>query len=207
MEKSIYVCGPSHIHQEYTDIIKHELINKTLFNNCILNGIRGLPNWSNIIIDSFSLNAKSNLVWIVSDYKFNNFDYPTIFKMQSSADLFLNVVGYPGNVDRAFMEPHHIEVLGNHTLKVIDYIIDKFPHIKLLFWCLYKRTKVNTNSSYPSHLWYDSIKEKYKSHMIDIDDFTTPADFASLLRDEGGHPNKNAYILMDKMICATFGKK
>ena len=85
-------------------------------------------------------------------------------------------------------------------LKVIDFIVSKFPNIKLIFWCLYKRTKSNKNSSYPKHLWYDSIKERYKHNILDIDLFTTPEDFNSKILDEGGHPNKKGFILLDSMI-------
>ncbi len=199
------MCGPSHIHEEYTAIVNNEIKSGLLFRNCILNGYRGLPNWSNILEKQFQLHRDKHIVWIVSDYKFNNFDYPHIKTLQSVGELFLNVSGFPGNVDKAFMTPEHIKVLGEHSLKVMNYIIHTYPHIKLIFWCLYKRTKVNT-SSYPKHLWYDNIKTIYKSHMIDIDDFTTPAEFATCILDEGGHPNKKGYILMDKMIQSSFRK-
>jgi len=112
----------------------------------------------------------------------------------------LNEIGYPGNISREFLENRHIEFLGNHSLKVIDFIISNFPKIKLIFWCLYKRTKANNNSSYPKHLWYDVIKEKYKSNIIDIELFIKPEEFNSKILDEGGHPNKKGYYLLNSMI-------
>ncbi len=95
------------------------------------------------------------------------------------------------------MDNKHIETLGNHSLKCIDYIINKFTDIKLIFWCLYKRTKVN-KSSYPIYLWYDSIKVKYVDNIIDIDKYTNPQEFSNMIIDEGGHPNRNGYILLNK---------
>jgi len=124
--------------------------------------------------------------------------------MQIRNELFLDTLGHPGNVSRDFLENHHIEMLGNHSLKVIDFIVSKFPNIKLIFWCLYKRTKVNKYSSYPNNLWYDTIKEKYKNNIIDIDLFTTPENFNLKILDEGGHPNKDGYILLDNMINGRF---
>jgi hypothetical protein len=199
-----YIIGPSHIHRDFTYQINNEIKKKQLFNGCILDAYRGIPIWSKHIYNCISNNKDNNVFWIVSDYKFNNFDYPKILDIQIRNELFLDTIGRPGNVSRDFLENHHIETLGNHSLKVIDYIVSKFPDIKLIFWCLYKRTKGNKNSSYPNHLWYDVIKEKYKSNIIDIDLFTTPENFNSKILDEGGHPNKDGYKLLDNMINGCF---
>jgi translation initiation factor 1 (eIF-1/SUI1) len=194
-----YIIGPSHIHSLFTHQIDEELINRTIFNNCILDGYCGIPIWSNHILLSIEKNTNNNIFWMVSDYKFNNHDYDKITEIGEHT-LFLNEIGCPGNVNKDYMEYHHIELLGNHSLKVIDYIIEKYPKIKLIFWCLYKRTKANDNSSYPKHLWYDVIKEKYKNNIIDIDLFTTPNEFNSKILDDGAHPNREGYILLDSMI-------
>jgi hypothetical protein len=195
-----YIIGPSHIHSDFTYQIAKEIQNKQLFNNCILDAYRGIPIWSNHIYNCININKNNNIFWIVSDYKFNNFDYPKILDLKKKNNLFLDTIGHPGNVSRDFLDYHHIELLGNHSLDVIDFIINKFPNIKLIFWCLYKRTKVNKNSSYPKHLWYDVIKEKYKDNIIDIDLFTTPEEFNLKILDEGGHPNKEGLILLDNII-------
>ena len=204
MSKEIFVLGPSHIHCSQTRIIKEKIDNGILFSNCILDAYCGLPNWSKRILDQLHKNSHRNLVWIVSDYKFNNFDYDRIKDIVSKNELFLDTVGCPGNVDKNFLEQHHIETLGNHSLNVIDYIISIFPDIKLIFWCLYKRTKVNKNSSYPKYLWYDSIKEKYTNNIIDIDKFTNPDDFSKMILDEGGHPNQQGYVLLNDIIKSAF---
>jgi hypothetical protein len=107
---------------------------------------------------------------------------------------------------RKGVKKHHIELLGNHSLKVIDVIISKFPNIKLIFWCLYKRTKANKNSSYPKYLFYDVIKERYKNNILDIDLFTTPEAFNLKILDEGGHPNKEGFILLDNIINGSLEK-
>jgi hypothetical protein len=201
-----YIIGPSHIHSDFIHQIHNEIKNKELFDNCILDAYRGIPIWSKHLYNCISnnVNLNNNVFYIVSDYKFNNFDYPKILDMQNGNELFLDVIGHPGNVSRDFLEYHHIELLGNHSLKVLDFIVTKFPNIKLIFWCLYKRTKVNKNSSYPKHLWYDVIKEKYKNNILDIDLFTTPENFNLKILDEGGHPNKEGYVLLDAMINGHF---
>jgi hypothetical protein len=204
--KQTYVIGPSHIHSDYTWQIGHELYHKILFKDCILDAHRGLPVWSRYIYDKIKEQSAlgNNICWIVSDYKFNNHNYNQLATMIGKDELFLNEMGYFGNVSRDLMDEHHIELLGKHSIKVMDYILSEFPHVKLIFWCLYKRTKANSNSSYPKHLWYDEIKEKYKNNIIDIDQFTTPEDFNSKIIDEGAHPNRDGFILLDRMIQSAF---
>lgn len=203
----IYIIGPSHIHCNYTCIIKEELENMVLFSNCILDAYRGIPVWSSHIFNSIKTNVelKNDVCWIVSDYKFNNLDYPKILQMDESDELFLDVIGHPGNVYKGFLQNYHIETLGSHSLKVIDFIIEKFPQVKLIFWCLYKRTKASKNSSYPKHLWYDVVKKRYPNNIIDIDLFIDSKEFDKLTKDKGGHPNKEGFELLNRMITSAFG--
>ena len=69
--------------------------------------------------------------------------------------------------------------------------------IKIICWCLYKRTKAKTNSSYPRHVWYDQLLEKYTQNMIDIDYFTNK--FNQIIIDDGGHPNTDGYSVLAYM--------
>ena len=196
-----YILGASHLHSVFTYQIQHELDNKLLFKDCILDGYIGIPNWSCIIPQKLAENADKNLIWIVSDYKFNNFEHDKIRALPPS-ELFLNTAGFAGNIEVNFMTYEIHELLGNHTFRIIDEIIRRFPKIKLIFWCLYTRAK--TESSYPAHLWYDIVKEKYKENTIDIDVFTDLEGMTLCVRDGGGHPNKDGYILLDKMVRSVF---
>lgn len=204
VDKETYILGPSHLHKDFLKQIEEEIKLEILFKNCILDGNCGLPNWSNYIPKTIEENEDKNMVWMVSDWKFNNFDYPEILKLENSDNLFLDSRGYAFNVDKDFMESHHIETLGDHSIKIIDYIISIRPDIKLIFWCLYMRTRVNEKSSYPKHLWYDKIREKYKNNIIDIDLFSNSNDFLSKTLDAGGHPGKQGLELLDSMIISTF---
>ena len=45
------------------------------------------------------------------------------------------------------------------------------------------------------------MKEKYKSNIIDIDKYTTPEYFRdNLIKDMGGHPSRDGYLLFSKMV-------
>lgn len=204
----IYVIGPSHIHTDYTHIIDNEIQNGMLFKNCILDGYIGIPNWSSTIFDKLTeYNKKgAQLCWLISEYKLNNFEYDKIIELQKTDTLFLNTLGYYDNISRDYMEPHHIELLGQHSLCIIDFIIKQFPEIKLIFWCLYKRTKANKKSSYPTHLRYDALKKRYAKNIIDIDLYISDEEFNNIIKDEHGHPNKEGYELLDRMIADAFSK-
>lgn len=197
----IYVIGPSHIHPSFTKIIAPEIKSNTLFANCILDGYPGLPNWSNYIHTAIAKYVSQNhtVVWLVGDYKFNNTDYDVLASVPPGS-LTLDTVGKPNNVVKSYCTHKHITCLAEHSLAHVDFIVRTYPTVKVIFWCLYKRTKANTNSSYPPPYWYDSIKCRYPQNIIDIDNFTTPSEFNKLLRDEGAHPNKAGYALLDTMI-------
>jgi len=85
-----YVIGPSHIHSDFTHQIENEIKNKSLFNNCILDSYRGIPIWSKHIYNSINENTNKNndIVWIVSDYKFNNFNYDKLVEIEKTMNCF-----------------------------------------------------------------------------------------------------------------------
>ncbi|WP_149026406.1 hypothetical protein [Acetobacter aceti] len=116
-----------------------------------------------------------------------------------TGNYFLDSMGFPGNVDKNFMDTQHISTLGFHSLNIIDKIIKYFPNIKILFWCLYVRSRLN-NSSYPNWLKYKSIKNRYMKNIIDIDRFTSPEVFSTFVKDLGGHPNRFGYYFLDEII-------
>ncbi|WP_149026405.1 hypothetical protein [Acetobacter aceti] len=75
--KNVYILGPSHIHSDFTNIVSDDIKYGLIFNGCTLDGHCGIPNWSRYIYDKIKENYEINndVVWIVSDFKFNNMDY------------------------------------------------------------------------------------------------------------------------------------
>jgi hypothetical protein len=201
----IYFLGSSHLHPEYLQPVQQEINSQSLFRHCEIEGFRGMPIWSQTIKDKLEQHHASGqkLVWMVIDFKANNEDAERIADLQASDSLFLDSAGYPGNVDKRFLENTHIETLGNHSIRVIDDHIKNYPSIKLIFWCLYMRSRANS-SSYPRHLWYDQLVERYKNHVLDLDLFTNPQEFTNLVIDSGGHPNAAGFKLLDQMIKSAF---
>ena len=54
------------------------------------------------IFDSIqkNVNANKKICWIVSDYKFNNVNYPQILDLKN--EFFLDDMGHPGNIDKNY---------------------------------------------------------------------------------------------------------
>jgi hypothetical protein len=165
----------------------------------------GVPNWSRRLHTSIDkqIAANNTVVWLVSDYKLYNVEYDELIKLPPTELLLdtpeiTNII--TNKINKKYFTPTHNTFLGNHTLKIIDYVVSKYPTIKLIFWCLYKRTKAGEFSSYAPHLGYDEVKKRYKDNIIDIDNFTTPKEFNKQIRDDSAHPNKDGYILLDTMV-------
>jgi hypothetical protein len=193
-----FLLGPSHLHYDFTQSVKELIDQEILFKDCILHGAHGLPNWSTDVINKMEENKNKNIIWLVSDYKFNNRNYIDITKDNSS--LFMDVKYGKANVNKKFMDTKHIKILGDHTIAVIDYLLKRYKNIKLIFWCLYTRTKIYSSKSIPKYLQYDAMVSRYKNKTIDINLFTDVKNFKKMIRDRGGHPNVLGYKLLSKMV-------
>jgi len=187
-----FIIGPSHIHDECMGAYLN------IFTNTTLDGNQGRPNWSNSVLKLVSDNYHNydQIIWMVSDFRFGNI---WIDEIKSSKKLFLNKCGYPRNMSRSLINKKNDKILCDKSIKCIDYIKLKYPKIKLLFWCLYTRSKIRT-SNLPKEFHYDQIKKRYNKNILDIDKFTSPEEFKSCIKDSGGHPNKKGYELLKKMI-------
>ena len=188
-----FVIGPSHVHDSCIENHRH------IFTNTTFDANRGRPNWSKTVLElvSDNYNNYDQIIWMISDYRFNNED---VDEIRTSRDiLFLDKIGRPRNINHSLINLQNDQTLCEHSLKCIDYIKLKFPKIKLLFWCLYTRSKINT-SSLPQEFQYDQIKKRYDKNILDIDKFTTPEGFKSCIRDSCGHPNAKGYELLKNMI-------
>lgn len=196
-----YIIGPSHLHDEYTKIISSKIKDGFFFKNCKIDGHRGIPIWSRYIFDTIEreYNAGKDVIWMVSDFKFNNSDYEKINSIIETNNPFLDEMGSPGNINGNFLEVKHITTLGFHSINIIDKIINNFKNIKLIFWCLYTRSRIR-ESSYPKWMQYKYIKNRYRNNIIDIDIYSSPEVFPTLVNDAGGHPNEYGYNLIDCMI-------
>lgn len=196
-----FVIGPSHIHPDH--LSDNDRIH---YGNMILEPHCGLPVWSSRVPQAFSEVGKDmKLVWIVSDWKLNNIDYDTIVEMKKHPNKetispHLDQLGHRGNIMRDKITPAHIEVLSKHGMRCIDSVIERFPNVKLIFWCLYYRT-CKGSKSIPTFAQYDAIIERYHANAINIDDYIAREQFIShMIVDNGGHPSAAGHELLGRMI-------
>lgn len=216
MGDSFYVLGPSHIHFDYYKIVQKEIDDKVLFGNCILDGHVGLPLYEKYIeLTVMKYVNNTNMILLVPNYTHDNERmYDTLLRNKSITtdddELFTdyNTNDLIHKTHKNYAEPlnaHHPNAveIANHAYKIIDRLISLSPNIKLIFWCAYTRTKMpnKPSISIPIEMHYDTLKKRYANNTIDIDLFATPtAFFENLLQNDGSHPSKDGYILLDKMI-------
>lgn len=197
--KNTYLIGPSHVKNEFLSICDY----KNVFKNVIMDGFHARPNWCPDIpkkLDEYN-DKNFNLIWMVSDYKFHNYMYADIVKAQKN-ELFFEITNTDPTacIDYKFLEVKHIRLLGDHTCRIIDYLIELYPNIKLIFWCLYVRTKLNISGTIPIDLSYDAMNQRYRNNTIDIDSFVNIDNLSKMTRDSHGHPTEYGYNVLANMI-------
>ena len=188
-----FLIGPSHVDNCFIGPYLEMFTNTTFDCN------PGRPNWSKTVLELVSKDYHNydQIIWMVSDYRFNNEDIHDI--VSSDDSLFLDKIGRGDNITKSLISPQNDRIVCERSLKCIDYIIKNYPKVKLLFWCLYTRSKIYT-SSLPHEFHYDEIKKRYKDNILDIDEFISPEEFKTCILDPGGHPNVNGYNLLKNII-------
>jgi len=194
------IIGPSHMLE--SNISKQGA--RKLFKDYNIFAQAGLANWSDIIPKYVKEAHKKNLeiTWVVSNYLFNNDDI-NLIKELPTGNLFLpGARGSPGNICQGLMETEHVVCLASHTIEILDYIVEHFPKIKLVFWCLYQRTRNNLSKSIPYDYSYASMMNRYPNNAVDIDIYlkANNLQFSDCIIDGGGHPNYNGYTILKHCI-------
>lgn len=198
----IYIVAPSHLHSTF---MESSVSDDFTTNGVIPISSLGPPNFSfttkNALEKAYSFTQKdigSKMVWMVIDWRIGNYDIGKI--KQDKLELFFDTPAKPSNIDASFINEENDTYLINHQLRVIDKVIHEYPDIKLIFWCLYFRTKV-CNTNIPQFGRYDEIMNRYKNNTIDISKITNTMsvnDVKLLYKDAGGHPSISGYrILLD----------
>lgn len=174
-----------------------------MFDNCLIHQIDGLANWSGDIPLWLSTAHELNLpvFWMISDWSFNNKDIFDLQKLNSD-ELFLpGKRGSAGNIVKELRNKENTKFLVNHTLKILDKLISDFPNVKLIFWCLYTRTKLYQSNMYHEY-GYDEMCKRYSNNYVDIDLYLHSENitFDQCVVDVGGHPSYQGYSILKKMF-------
>ena len=200
------VIGPSHLHSSHLSDEDRER-SYARRGVEVIEAHPGLPVWSLRVPTFLEEQAEEgrSLVWVVADWKMNNADHAVFASHDPQpGPIFLDTLGHVGNVSRAFMGPDHLAELARRGMRAIDEVVRRFPRVRLVFWCLYKRTRASTTSSYPRFAWYDETVARYRANVVDIDDYTTPEEFnADLVTDPAGHPSRRGHELLGDLFSSA----
>lgn len=200
---TVYIVGPSHIHDTCLGVNKQKLVCKGIVPIASL----GPPNFSTTTLRNLQhaqslLQPEDQLVWMVADWRIGNYD---VHKLQASEGLWHDTPAKPNNISYAHICQANDTALIQHQFKLIDHVISTCPNIKLIFWCLYYRTKVCKSSSLPLDGQYDNVLSRYKENAIDIDNYVI-GDPSSWYKDAGGHPSMTGYDSIITMVIHACGK-
>jgi len=194
------VIGPSHL---VSDMIASQNAQE-LFENYDIFGIHGLANWSDVIPKYLKAAHEQGfeITWVVSNWLFNNQDINLIEALPVDTLFLPGTRGSRNNICRELMETKHITILASHTIKILDYIVERFPKIKLVFWCLYQRTRNTVSTSIPYDYSYDAMMNRYPDNTVNIVEhlIENNSKFSDCIIDAGGHPNYEGYTILKHCI-------
>lgn len=190
-----YIIGPSHLTTRYLNRNSVEL-----FKNITIEGIWQLCNWSDHIHNQIDFYYKKDYkcFWMFSNYVLCNNDY---LKLSNENILFLNKNKQYSGVSRQFDSEKHKTFLGQHSLKILDFMIDKYPNLKIIPWCLYTRHVHNKSHYTCKDISYEKVCETYKDNVIDIRKYVSEKDFKEQCTLDGsGHPTFKGYQILTTII-------
>ena len=191
------VIAPSHLSIDNLKLQSSE----DLFESALIYSLDGLANWSESIRvwTEGAIESDLPVYWMVSDWRFNNKDL-ALFDEES---MFLpGARGHYRNIDSNLMSVEHVRLLAKRGVRIVDHMVEKYPSVQLIFWCLYQRTRNRVSNTVPPEYTYDAMVERYPNNVLDIDSFLSRFDtsFEKCVLDEGGHPNRLGYRLLSSML-------
>ena len=193
-------------------------------------GFAGMPVFNLLTFDLIEKAHHSmacNVVWMVPDFRINNIEVDVLREKyrrftgyvadSREPEMLLFSNSRFGTIDKSLLNAENDSFLVDYSLRIIDYIVSRFPTIKLLFWCAYKRfancsiRSLAENSSFPEYSkrltsiyseLYPVLVSRYPRNVIDIrtrcpslEKFNNTMTF-----DSGGHPTKKGYALIGQLI-------
>ena len=194
MAVPVRIISPSHMM-----IDRQKLQNAShLFENDDIHACNGLANWSEDINIKIDENKGSPTLWFVSHWLLNNKDIIDLKQLREGKLYLEGFRGGRSNILREYMNIDDVTFLASHTLKILDNVVKKTPNIKLIFWCLYERTKNNKSKIIPIEYQYDAMFCRYYDNVLDIDNSLKILNvkFSDCIIDSCGHPNLNGYTVI-----------
>merc|ERR1712083_968450 len=114
------------------------------------------------------------VVWCVGNWFFGNLNVDKIRQLEglppSDEGNFLWAHFYPGVVSKDLMTAENNALMVDHSIKCVDFVVAEMPRIKLLFWCLAKRTFnwQGKSQQIPANGLYGAMMESYEGNTLDV---------------------------------------
>jgi len=187
------IIGPSHLIERY---MKKNGCPPNLFHGIEINGVHGRPNHDvsiEALLKKFT-NLEYKIYYMISNYDLCNKDYDKLVKTN---ELFI-VANADGGRTISPDYKKYRDFLGQHSCKILKYINDTYPHVICIPWCLLTRTLIDT-TEYPTGISYNYVCKNY-NNVVDIRNYVSDETFLNYIADKHGHPNRNGYELLKKII-------
>lgn len=214
----ILTLGPSHFERKalraaglpFTEVTGNILeMESSSYQKQHLLGVPSLPVYNQITLHLLRRAYKvyDQVVWCVSNWFFGNKDIERLRALgkgtSEAEDLFLWSDFCAGNVQRQLITPENTELLVEHSVRCIDFILDEMPRTKLLFWCLAKRSfnRQGPSKQIPVHGQYEAMINRYQDHCLDILKYHSKESFDRICcQDRSGHPTIEGYQTISQLL-------
>ena len=152
--------------------------------------------------------------WEIIQEAYQNYDHTVLLvpnwyfgnryvqQLKTPQDLFLDLPLEAYNVVRENVQPEHNEVMVRHGLSCLECLTKSFPRLKLIFWCIARRTLIpNRTSSVPLEGQYLQVASRFPENTLDL---LRHCDWETFTRqhtkDNCGHPKRQGYQLIFRLI-------
>lgn len=213
----VFALGPSHFERKALTVARYPWkevegdvleVGGGLHHKQHVLGVASIPVYNQITLHLLrrAYSSYGQVVWCVSNWFFGNKDVDRLRALRTaraSQELFLWSDFYAGNVRRELITPENNDLLVDHSLRCIDFILDEMPHIKLLFWCLAKRTfnQQGRSTQIPVHGQYEALLSRYPDHTLDVLKYHDKDSFDRVCcQDRSGHPTLTGYKTISGLL-------
>lgn len=189
------LIGPSHV-QDWRERIRNgELITPSMH----LVGFSGLSLYDKSIyklFDYFSHVNPKKIIFMVPDFRIGNSELLSDKSSLPGAFIDKNLINYDSD--------NNLYVTAN---KILNEIVEKYPKIKYLFWCLGLREFMNiskgkylTSAGYSHPIWnLSDLESTYSENVISLG--VAKPYFSKLIKNDGTvHPTNLGYKFIEALL-------
>lgn len=131
-----------------------------------------------------------NTLWEWMKYNLDNRN----FNRRMDHNLFLSAFNNEENwyvLKKYLKDPLVVDVQNEFYKMWIEWYISNIKNVKFVFWCHFG-TEIS-RGTFPPHLTYKELQDKYESHSINLYEFKERYDMTKIFKDGDFHPTDYGY--------------